>query len=214
MENYYVDGVEMHFFDGSVVPLDPSSEVVLHWVSKDYLAGYIGANGRVRYGRESKVITPGNPAIVAGSVNMECSYHGQPLPKTIEAKPRGGQEYKLYEAGMLRGFQLHKVPTMARGILATLSSGRQALVDKNQTVIFFNCKPEVVSSRLTEFSKVRQSWANPVVAKVPYDLSLEVADRLNGMLLSGGASSVQIKFEGNGSQLIYPASYFRSFSLI
>ena len=213
MENYYVDGVEMHFFNGSVVPLDPSSEVVLHWVSKDYLVNYVDGNGRVR-GGESKVIPPGNPAIVAGSANMECSYHGQPLPKTIEAKPRGGQRYQLYEAGMLRGFQLHKVPTMARGILATLSSGRQALVANNQTIIFFNCKPEVVSSRMTEFSKVRQSWANPVVAKVPYDLSLEVADRLNGMLLSGGAASVQIKFEGNGSQLIYPASYFRSFSLV
>lgn len=37
MENYYVDGVEMHFFDGSVVPLDLSAEIVLHWVSKDYL---------------------------------------------------------------------------------------------------------------------------------------------------------------------------------
>lgn len=213
MENYYVDGVEMHFFDGSVVPLDPSAEVVLHWVSKDYLVNYVDGNGRVR-GRESKVIPPGNPAIVAGSANMECSYHGQPLPKTIEAKPRGGHRYQLYEAGMLRGFQLYEVPTMARGILATLSSERQALVADNQTVIFFNCKSEVVSSRLTEFSKVRQSWANPVVAKVPYNLSLEVADRLNGMLLSGGAASVQIKFEGNGSQLIYPASYFRSFSLV
>ena len=213
MENYYVDGVEMHFFDGSVVPLDPSAEVVLHWVSKDYLLGYVDGNGRVRYGRDSKVIS-GSPFHVASSANMECSYHGQPLPKTIEAKPRGGRGYQLYEAGMLRGFDVHKVPTMAKGILATLSSGRQALVANNQTIIFFNCKPEVVSSRLTEFSKVRQSWANPVVAKVPYDLSLEVADRLNGMLLSGGASSVQIKFEGNGSQLIYPASYFRSFSLV
>ena len=29
----------MHFFDGSVVPLDPSAEIVLHWVSKDYLGG-------------------------------------------------------------------------------------------------------------------------------------------------------------------------------
>ena len=213
MENYYVDGVEMHFFDGSVVPLDSSAEIVLHWVSKDYLVNYVDGNGRVR-GRESKVIPPGNPAIVAGSVNMECGYHGQPLPRTIEAKPRGSQRYELFEAGMLRGFQLHKVPAMAMGILATLSSGRQALVANNQTVIFFNCKPEVVSSRLTEFSKLRQSWANPIVAKVPYNLSLEVADRLNGMLLSGGAASIQIKFEGNGSQMIYPASYFRSFSLI
>ena len=213
MENYYVDGVEMHFFDGSVVPLDPSSEIVLLWVSKEYLAGYVDGNGRVRYGN-SKVIPAGDPEYVAAYANQECSYYGQPLPKTIEAKPRGGQGYQLYEAGMLRGFQLHKVPTMARGILATLSSGRQALIANNQTIIFFNCKPEVVSSRLTEFSKVRQSWANPVVAKVPYDLSLEVADRLNGMLLSGGASSVQIKFEGNERQLIYPASYFRSFSLV
>lgn len=212
MENYYVDGVEMHFFDGSVVPLDPSSEIVLHWVSKDYLVNYVDGNGRVRRG-ESMVIS-GEPFHIAEKANMECSYYGQPLPKTIEAKPRGGQGYQLYEVGMLRGFQLHKVPTMARGILATLSSGRQALVANSQTIIFFNCKPEVVSSRMTEFSKVRQSWANPVVAKVPYDLSLEVADRLNGMLLSGGAASVQIKFEGNGSQLIYPVSYFRSFSLV
>ena len=213
MENYYVDGVSICFHDGRVIPLDPSSEIVLHWVSKDYLWGYIGANGRVRYGN-SKVIPTGDPAYVAAYANQECSYYGQPLPKTIEARPRGGQGYQLYEAGMLRGFDVHKVPTMAKGILATLSSGCQALVANNQTIIFFNCKPEVVSSRLTEFSKVRQSWANPVVAKVPYDLSLEVADRLNGMLLSGGASSVQIKFEGNGSQLIYPASYFRSFSLV
>ena len=213
MENYYVDGVEMHFFDGSVVPLDPSSEIVLHWVSKDYLWGYIDGNGRVR-GGGSKVIPPGNPAIVAGSANTECSYHGQPLPSTIEAKPRGSQRYELFEAGMLRGFQLHKVPTMARGILATLSSGRQALVDKNQNVIFFNCKPEVVSSRLTEFSKVRQSWANPIVAKVPYDTSLDVADKLNSLLMFGSVASVQVKFEDNDSQLIYPASYFRSFSLI
>lgn len=213
MENYYVDGVSICFYDGRIIPLDPSSEIVLHWVSKDYLWGYIDGNGRVRYGN-SKVIPKGDPAYVAACANQECSYYGQPLPKTIEAKPRGGYGYQLYEAGMLRGFNVHKVPTMARGILATLSSGRQALVANNQTVIFFNCKPEVVSSRLTEFSKVHQSWANPVVAKVPYDLSLEVADRLNGMLLSGGASSVQIKFEGNGSQLIYPASYFRSFSLV
>lgn len=213
MENYYVDGVSICFHDGRVIPLDPSSEIVLRWVSKDYLWGYIDGNGRVRYGN-SKVIPKGDPEYVAVYANQECSYHGQPLPKTIEAKPRGGQGYQLYEAGMLRGFDVHKVPTMAKGILATLSSGRQALVANNQTIIFFNCKPEVVSSRLTEFSKVRQSWANPVVAKVPYDLSLEVADRLNGMLLSGSASSVQIKFEGNGSQLIYPASYFRSFSLV
>lgn len=39
MSNYYVDGVSICFHDGRVIPLDPSSEIVLHWVDKDYLWG-------------------------------------------------------------------------------------------------------------------------------------------------------------------------------
>lgn len=80
MENYYVDGVSICFYDGRVIPLDPSSKIVLHWVAKDYLWGYINANGRVRYGN-SKVIPTGDPAYVAAYANQECSYYGQPLPK-------------------------------------------------------------------------------------------------------------------------------------
>ena len=82
MENYYVDGVSVCFYDGRVLPLDPSSEITLHWVSKDYLWGYIDGNGRVRYGN-SKVIPTGDPEYVAAKANIECSYYGQPLPKQV-----------------------------------------------------------------------------------------------------------------------------------
>ena len=213
MENYYVDGVSICFYDGRVIPLDPSAEIVLHWVSKDYLWGYIDANGRVRYGN-SKVIPKGDPEYVAAYANQECSYYGQPLPKTIEAKPRGSQRYELYDAGFVSGFEAHKVPTTAKGILATLMDGRQAMVNRNQTIVFYNCKPEVVASRMSEYRQTGASWSNPVVATLPYDNSLGLTDRLNSLLMSGSASSVQIRFTGNGSQLIYPASYFSSFSLV
>lgn len=221
MENYYVDGVEMHFFDGSVVPLDPSAEIVLHTISKEYLQAYIGFNGRVRRGvtmdgfkKTNIVISPGNPALMAAQANLECSYHGQPLPKTIEAKPRGSQGYELFDEPLVSGFDVHKVPTNAKGILATLSGGRKAMVDGNQTIVFYNCKPELVSSRMAEYKRTGSSWSNPVVETLPYDGSLGLTDRLNGLLMSGAVSAVQIKFTGNGSQLIYPASYFSRFSLV
>lgn len=213
MENYYVDGVEMHFFDGSVVPLDPSAEIVLHWVSKDYLWGYIGANGRVRYGN-SKVIPTGDPSYVAAYANQECSYYGQPLPKTIEAKPRGSQRYELYEAGLVSGFEAHKVPTNPRGLLATLSDGRRATIDINQTIVFYNCKPEAVSSRMARYRQTGASWDNPVVVTVPTNNRLGISDKISSLLMSGQVQAVQLRFVGNGTQLIYPRGYIISVELV
>lgn len=213
MENYYVDGVEMHFFDGSVVPLDPSAEIVLHWVSKDYLWGYIGANGRVRYGN-SKVIPTGDPSYVAAYANQECSYYGQPLPKTIEARPRGSQGYQLYEAGMVSGFKVHKVPTNPCGLLATLSDGRRATIDINQTIVFYNCKPEAVSSRMARYRQTGASWDNPVVATVQTNDLLGVSDKISSLLMSGQVQAVQLRFVGNGSQFIYPSRYITSVELV
>lgn len=210
MENYYVDGVSICFYDGSVVPLDPSSEIVLHWISKDYLWGYIGANGRVRYGN-SKVIPTGDPAYVAAYANQECSYYGQPLPKTIEVKPRGSQRYELYDAGLVSGFEAHKVPTNPRGLLATLSDGRRATIDSNQTIVFYNCKPESVSSRMARYKQTGASWDNPVV---PTNNLLGISDKISSLLMSGQVQAVQLRFVGNSSQLIYPSRYITSVELV
>ena len=213
MTNYYVDGVSICFHDGRVIPLDPSAEIVLHWVSKDYLWGYIGANGRVRYGN-SKVIPTGNPEYVAEKANMECSYYGQPLPKTIEVKPRGSQRYELYDAGIVSGFEAHKVPTNPRGLLATLSDGKQAMIDTNQTMVFFNCRPDVVSSRLAEYRQTGASWDNPVVSTVSLNNLLGVSDKISSLLMNSQVQAVQVRFVGNGSQFIYPSRYITSVELV
>lgn len=213
MSNYYVDGVSICFHDGSVIPLDQSAEIILHWVDKDYLWGYIGANGRVRYGN-SKVIPTGNPEYVAAKANMECSYYGQPLPKTIEAKPRGSQRYELYDAGLVSGFEVYKVPTNPSGLLATLSDGRRAIIDRNQTLVFFNCRPEVVSSRLAEYRKTGASWDNPVVSTISMNNLLGISDKISSLLMNSQVQAVQVRFAGNGSQLIYPSWYITSVKLV
>lgn len=213
MENYYVDGVSICFHDGRVIPLDPSSEIVLHWVSKDYLWGYIGANGRVRYGN-SKVIPTGDPAYVAAYANQKCSYYGQPLPKTIEARPRGSQQYELYDAALVLGFEAHKVPTNPRGLLATLGDGRRATIDSNQTIVFYNCKPEVVSSRMAKYRQTGASWDNPVVATVSTNNLLGISDKISSLLMSGQVQAIQLRFVGNGTQLIYPRGYITSVELV
>lgn len=213
MIDYYTDGVSICFHDGRVIPLDPSAEVVLHWVSKDYLWGYIGANGRVRYGN-SKVIPKGDPEYVAAYANQECSYYGQPLPKTIEAIPRGSQRYELYDAALVSGFEAHKVPTNPRGLLATLSDGRQATIDSNQTIVFYNCKPEAVSSRMARYRQTGASWDNPVVSTVPTNNLLGISDKISSLFMSGQVQAVQLRFVGNSSQLIYPRGYIVSVELV
>lgn len=213
MENYYVDGVSICFYDGRVIPLDLSSEIVLHWVSKDYLWVYIDGNGRVRYGN-SKVIPKGDPEYVAAKANIENSYYGQPLPKTIEARPRGSQRYELYEAGMVSGFEIHKVPTNPSGLLATLGDGRRATIDSNQTIVFYNCKPEAVSSRMARYKQTGASWDNPVVSTVPTNNLLGVSDKISSLLMSGQVQAVQLRFVGSGSQLIYPRGYITSVELV
>lgn len=213
MTDYYVNGVSICFYDGRVIPLDPSSEIVLHWVSKDYLWGYIGANGRVRYGN-SKVIPKGDPAYVAAYANQECSYYGQPVPKTIEVKPCGSQRYELYDAGIVSGFEVHRVPTNPSGLLATLSNGRRATIDSNQTIVFYNCKPEVVSSRMAKYRQTGASWDNPVVATVPTDNLLGISDKIVSLLMSGQVQAVQLRFVGNGTQLIYPSGYITLVELV
>ena len=213
MENYYVDGVSICFYDGRVIPLDPSSEIVLHWVSKDYLWGYIDGNGRVRYGN-SKVIPKGDPEYVAAKANMENSYYGQPLPKTIEVKPRGSQRYELYDAGIVSGFEVHKVPTNPSGLLATLSDGRKATIDSNQTIVFYNCKPEVVSSRMAKYRQTGASWDNPVVSTVSLNNLLGVSDKISSLLMDSQVQAVQVRFVGNGSQFIYPSRYITSVELV
>ena len=213
MIDYYTDGVSICFHDGRVIPLDPSAEVVLHWVSKDYLWGYIGANGRVRYGN-SKVIPKGDPEYVAAYANQECSYYGQPLPKTIEARPRGSQRYELYDAALVSGFEAHKVLTNPRGLLATLSDGRQATIDSNQTIVFYNCKPEAVSSRMARYRQTGASWDNPVVSTVPTNNLLGISDKISSLFMSGQVQAVQLRFVGNSSQLIYPRGYIVSVELV
>lgn len=213
MIDYYTDGVSICFHDGRVIPLDPSAEVVLHWVSKDYLWGYIGANGRVRYGN-SKVIPKGDPEYVAAYANQECSYYGQPLPKTIEARPRGSQRYELYDAALVSGFEAHKVPTNPRGLLATLSDGRQATIDSNQTIVFYNCKPEAVSSRMARYRQTGASWDNLVVSTVPTNNLLGISDKISSLFMSGQVQAVQLRFVGNSSQLIYPRGYIVSVELV
>ena len=213
MENYYVDGVSICFYDGRVIPLDPSAEIVLHWVSKDYLWGYIDANGRVRYGN-SKVIPKGDPEYIAAYANQECSYYGQPLPKTIEVKPRGSQKYELYDAGFVSGFEARKVPTNPSGLLATLGDGRRATLDINQTIVFYNCKPEAVSSRMARYKQTGASWDNPVVATVPTNNLLGISDKISSLLMSGQVQAIQLRFVGNGSQLIYPRGYITSVELV
>lgn len=213
MENYYVGGVSICFYDGRVIPLDPSSEIVLHWVSKDYLWGYIDGNGRVRYGN-SKVIPKRDPEYVAAKANMENSYYGQPLPKTIEARPRGSPRYELYDAGLVSGFEARKVPTNPSGLLTTLSDGRRATIDSNQTIVFYNCKPEAVSSRMARYRQTGASWDNPVVATVQTNDLLGVSDKISSLLMSGQVQAVQLRFVGNGSQLIYPRGYITSVELV
>lgn len=213
MENYYVDGVSICFYDGRVIPLDPSAEIALLWVSKDYLWGYIGANGRVRYGN-SKVIPKGDPEYVAAYANQECSYYGQPLPKTIEARPRGSQRYELYDAALVSGFEAHKVPTNPSGLLATLGDGRRATIDSNQTIVFYNCKPESVSSRMARYKQTGASWDNPVVATVPTNNLSDISNKISRLLMSGQVQAVQLKFVGNGTQLIYPSGYITSVELV
>ena len=213
MIDYYTDGVSICFHDGRVIPLDPSAEVVLHWVSKDYLWGYIGANGRVRYGN-SKVIPKGDPEYVAAYANQECSYYGQSLPKTIEARPRGSQRYELYDAALVSGFEAHKVPTNPRGLLATLSDGRQATIDSNQTIVFYNCKPEAVSSRMARYRQTGASWDNLVVSTVPTNNLLGISDKISSLFMSGQVQAVQLRFVGNSSQLIYPRGYIVSVELV
>lgn len=213
MIDYYTDGVSICFHDCRVIPLDPSAEVVLHWVSKDYLWGYIGANGRVRYGN-SKVIPKGDPEYVAAYANQECSYYGQPLPKTIEARPRGSQRYELYDAALVSGFEAHKVPTNPRGLLATLSDGRQATIDSNQTIVFYNCKPEAVFSRMARYRQTGASWDNPVVSTVPTNNLLGISDKISSLFMSGQVQAVQLRFVGNSSQLIYPRGYIVSVELV
>ena len=213
MDNYYVDGVSICFYDGRVIPLDPSAESVLHWVPKEYLWGYIDANGRVRYGN-SKVIPAGDTEYVAAYANQECSYYGQPLPKTIEAKPRGSQRYELYDAALVSGFEARKVLTNPSGLLATLCDGRRETIDSNQTIVFFNCKPELVSSRMAEYKQTGASWSNPVVATVPTNNLWGISDKIISLLMSGQVQSVQVRFVGNGSQLIYPSGYITSVELV
>ena len=213
MENYYVDGVSICFYDGRVIPLDPSAEIVLHWVSKDYLWGYIDANGRVRYGN-SKVIPKGDPEYVAAYANQECSYYGQPLPKTIEAKPRGSQRYELYDSALVSGFEARKVLTNPSGLLAILCDGRQATIDSNQTIVFYNCKPGAVSSRMAKYKQTGASWNKPVVATVPTNNLLGISDKISSLLMSGQVQAIQLRFVGNGSQLIYPRGYITSVELV
>lgn len=145
---------------------------------------------------------------------MECSYYGQPLPKTIEVKPRGSKRYELYDSGIVSGFEVHKVPTNPSGLLATLSDGRQATIDSNQTIVFYNCKPEVVSSRMAKYRQTGASWDNPVVVTVPTNNLLGISDKISSLLLSGQVQAVQLRFVGNGSQLIYPRGYISSVELV
>ena len=114
----------------------------------------------------------------------------------------------------MSGFEAPKVPNNPSGLLATLGDGRRATIDSNQTIVFYNCKPELVSSRMAEYKQTGASWSNPVVATVPTNNLWGISDKILSLLMSGQVQSVQLRFVGNSSQLIYPRGYITSVELV
>lgn len=211
MSNYYTDGIDLHFHDGRVLPLEPSARIVLHQLAVDHLHGYLNSYGEVmvhQLGSSSKVIEAGDPGYVSEVANHYLSYFGpgQDVYRSIEVKPRGSRESLLFYSAEVSGLAPHKVNINSNGLLATLSNNRQAFIESNQTIVFYNCKPELVSSRMSEYRKTGASWSNPVVANVAFNGSPESASQVSNLLRGNNVLAVQLKFAGS-QPLIYPKGY-------
>ena len=223
MNNYFKDGILIKLVNGAKIPLQAGSYVTFNRGSKrDVVSGealrrYESVKASEGYWEHfnSKLNRCDQDSLNQFKYwgNFENYRYGNHLG-SITISPSGGDREVVFDVEEVAGFEFNYVPRTPNGIVATLRNGRKLVLASNQTLVFYNCKPEKVSDRRKEFEQTKASWSNPYLGVVPYKADSYTANVFNNLLYSGACKSIQLGIEGEDAQLIYPVDYFVSFELV
>lgn len=134
--------------------------------------------------------------------------------RSVQITPRGWEHSVLYDLSEVATIGFYYVSPTPKGIAVVLRDGRRAMVDENQTFIYYGCKPDRVAQQVAKYAETKASWDNPIALKLSYSKDVCSVIELNRVLRNGLAKTIQIKLVGDATQLLYPTDYFVGFSLV
>lgn len=217
MTHMIKDGIALTLTNGSIIPLEYNALVTFYKFDKhEVLEGFVESQYRVsiRAGTYENLHFPVNNSGGQSSLDRMFMWYSAPYIRSVQITPRGWEHSVLYNLSEVATIGFYYVSPTPKGIAVVLRDGRRAMVDENQTFIYYGCKPDRVAQQVAKYAETKASWDNPIALKLPYSRDVRSVIELNRALREGIARTMQIKLVGDATQMLYPTDYFIDFQLV
>ena len=211
------DGIALTLTNGSIIPLEYNRSVTFYkYDAQDVLNGLVDSDYRVSIlaGTYEHLHFTVNNSGGKNSLERMWLWYSDSSTQSVQITPRGWKHSVLYDLSEVATIGFYYVSPTPKGITVVLRDGRRAMVDENQTFIYYGCKPDRVAQQVARYAETKASWDNPIALKLPYSKDVRSVIELNRVLRDGLARTIQIKLVGDATQLLYPTDYFIDFQLV
>lgn len=211
------DGIALTLTNGSIIPLEYNRSVTFYkFTAQDVLNGVVDTEYSVSImsGTYTHLHFTVDNLGGEGSLERMWLWYSDSSTRSVQITPRGWEHSVLYDLSEVATIGFYYVSPSPKGIAVVLRDGRRAMVDENQTFIYYGCKPDRVAQQVAKYAETKASWDNPIALKLPYSKDVRSVIELNRALREGIARTMQIKLVGDATQLLYPTDYFVDFSLV
>ena len=211
------DGIALTLTNGSIIPLEYNRSVTFYkHDARGVLDGLVDSEYRVSIlsGTYEHLHFTVNNSGGQNSLERVWLWYSDSPTRSVQITPRGWEHSVLYDLSEVATIGFYYVSPTPKGIAVVLRDGRRAMVDENQTFIYYGCKPDRVAQQIAKYAETKASWDNPIALKLPYSKDVRSVIELNKVLRDGLARTIQIKLVGDATQLLYPTDYFIDFQLV
>ena len=211
------DGIALTLINGSVIPLEYNRSVTFYkHDARGVLEGLVDSEYRVSIlaGTYEHLHFTVNNSGGQNSLERMWLWYSVSSTQSVQITPRGWERPIVYDLSEIASIGFYYVSLTPKGIAVVLRDGRRAMVDENQTFVFYGCQPNKVAEQVAKYAQTKASWDNPVAMKLPYGKDVRSVIELNKALREGIARTLQIKLVGDSTQMLYPSDYFIDFQLV
>lgn len=217
MEHLIKDGIAFTLTNGSIIPLEYNRSVTFYkYNARGVLGGLVDSDYRtsIMAGTYEHLHFTVDNFGGKNSLERMWLWYSDSSIRSVQITPRGWERPIVYDLSEVASIGFYYVSPTPKGIAVVLRDGRRAMVDENQTFIYYGCKPDRVAQQVAKYAETKASWDNPIALKLPYSKDVRSVIELNRALREGIARTIQIKLVGDATQMLYPTDYFIDFQLV
>ena len=218
MTHMIKDGIALTLTNGSIIPLEYGRSVTFYKFSKRAVLAEDFVESQYRISIKSGTYEHLHFTVDnlggRGSLERMWLWYSDSSTQSVQITPRGWERPIVYDLSEVASIGFYYVSPTPKGIAVVLRDGRRAMVDENQTFIYYGCKPDRVAQQVAKYAETKASWDNPIALKLPYSKDVRSVIELNRALREGIARTIQIKLVGDATQMLYPTDYFIDFQLV